>query len=124
MATPAAPEPTRAPNSSERRDVRAEERRVRQHARPPWSWQGATALTLALTVVVSMTALITGVILYVQNAPLPENIGALITATLSALIGAVATFLGRVGTNQPNEDRKQPQSPPVTPPPAEEKPDA
>jgi hypothetical protein len=101
MTDPQQPPPT----GSERRDLRIEERRLRRINRPPWSWQGATAFVLALTVVVSMTALISGVILYVQSAPLPENIGALITATLSALIGSVAGFLGRASSGSPPEDR-------------------
>lgn len=80
---------------------------------------------LALTVVVSMTALIVGVVIYVQDAPLPENLGALITATLSALIGAVAGFLGRVGSNEPREEKSgdRPPPPPAEPP-KEAKPDA
>lgn len=71
--------------------------------RPTWSWQGLVAFALALAIIGSLVLLVIGVIANIQNAPLPENIGGMLTAVISALIGSVATFLGRVGSNSPEE---------------------
>jgi hypothetical protein len=82
------------------------QRRRRQRfrpERPTWSWQGLVAFLLALAIIGSIVVLVIGVILNIQNQPLPENIGGMLTAVISALIGSVATFLGRVGSNNPEE---------------------
>jgi hypothetical protein len=72
---------------------------------PTWSWQGITAFILANTICGGITILIFGVIINIQNQPMPENIGGMLTAVIAALIGSVATFLGRIGTNNPQEQQ-------------------
>jgi polyferredoxin len=82
------------------------QRRRRQRfrpERPTWSWQGLVAFLLALAIIGGIVVLVIGVIANIQNQPLPENIGGMLTAVISALIGSVATFLGRVGSNNPEE---------------------
>lgn len=61
------------------------------------------AFLLALAIIGGIVVLVIGVIANIQNQPLPENIGGMLTAVISALIGSVATFLGRVGSNNPEE---------------------
>lgn len=87
--------------------------------RPTWSWQGLVAFLLALAIIGGITLLVIGVVANIQNQPLPENIGGMLTAVISALIGSVATFLGRVGSNSPEEqthDQRQGTAPPPPPP--------
>lgn len=82
------------------------QRRRRQRfrpERPTWSWQGLVAFLLALAIIGGIVVLVIGVVANIQNQPLPENIGGMLTAVISALIGSVATFLGRVGSNNPEE---------------------
>lgn len=64
---------------------------------------------MANAIVGGITIIIIGVIINIQNQPLPENIGGMLTAVISALVGAVATFLGRVGTNSPEEQTRAQQ---------------
>jgi hypothetical protein len=73
---------------------------------PQWSWQGAVAVFLGAGICLTML-LITGGVAWKlsRGLPLASITVNLLTATLSSLVGAVATFLGRVATN-PADQRK------------------
>lgn len=64
---------------------------------------------MANAIVGSITILIVGIIINIQNQPMPENIGGMLTAVISALVGSVATFLGRLGSNNPEEQTRAQQ---------------
>jgi hypothetical protein len=66
--------------------------------RPVWSWQGAVAVTLALGIFITIILICCGVAYKLSRGlPLASVTVQLLTAALSSLVGAAATFLGRVG---------------------------
>lgn len=73
---------------------------------PKWSWQGAVAVTLAVGIFVTMM-LITGGVAWKlsRGLPLAAVTVNLLTAVLSSLVGAVATFLGRVAHPEPGDNQ-------------------
>lgn len=75
---------------------------------PEWSWQGATALTLAIGIFLAETILCIGEsVKLLNNYELSQAGINLITATLSTLVGAVATFIGgRMPTAKKSEAPK------------------
>jgi hypothetical protein len=91
---------------------------------PRWSYQGAVALVLAVGIFLAETILCIGeAVKLVRGWELSSAGINLITATLSSLVGATATFLGRVAVGRGNEALTPTPTnaptvlPPVEPPP-------
>jgi hypothetical protein len=79
--------------------------------RPPFSWQGAVAIALSLGIfIVIGTICVAESIKLAQGLPLSGPGINFLTATLSGLVGAVATFLGRAGNGPPPDLRQPPQT--------------
>lgn len=75
---------------------------------PQWSWQGCVAVTLATGIFVTVILICGGQAFKLSRGIPLSPVGVnMMTAVLSSLVGAVATFLGRVAS-MPSGENQQP----------------